>query len=652
MQFKYPEILYALTLLLIPIFIHLFQLRRFEKVSFTNVEFLKNVELQTRKSAKLKKFLILLSRLGLLASVILAFAQPYFSENKENSKPKTVLYIDNSLSMQAKDGSNTLLQNAIQSIIKSYPNSSDLKVITNNDVFKELNNKELKNQLLSIDYSPFSKDIQTVLLQANKSFKQIKGTKNHFVIVSDFQKNTKNTILDVDDDIEYSMVQLTPKNKNNISIDSVYIAKQNGLKIDVNVVLKSYHVAINNLPVSLYKDKILVGKTSCELKENSSSVVSFKIPFNDSFNGKIIIEDNSIEFDNELFFSLNKVEKINVLAIGNHNEYLSRIYPNSEFNLTNNKVNQVDYNKIKNQHLVVLNELDIIPISLQKELKGFVKDGGSLVIIPSIRTEISNYNQLFNSLRIGVITKKKESNHQINSINFSHPILDNVFEKQIKNFQYPTIKSLFETSLKNKLSILKLDNQEAFISQIKVGKGNVYWFASAISQLNSNFKSSPLIVPVFYNFGKQSYQLTKLYYTIGQNNQLSIKTAILNDEVLHIQSANSSENFIPLQQASQQKVTLTIEDNPFYAGFFQVLKGKESLRNIAFNYSRNESNSNYSNIKEIASQYKNVTFSTNIAQTFEAIDKTYRVKSYWKYFIILALLFLLIEILLIKFIKN
>ena len=60
MQFKHPEILYALILLIIPIIIHLFQLQKFKKVAFTNVEFLKRIELQTRKSSKLKKWLILL----------------------------------------------------------------------------------------------------------------------------------------------------------------------------------------------------------------------------------------------------------------------------------------------------------------------------------------------------------------------------------------------------------------------------------------------------------------------------------------------------------------------------------------------------------------------------------------------------------------
>ena len=80
MQFKHPEILYALLLLIIPILVHLFQLQRFVKVPFTNVKLLKTIEKQTRKSARLKKWLILLARLLVFTCLIFAFAQPYFSE--------------------------------------------------------------------------------------------------------------------------------------------------------------------------------------------------------------------------------------------------------------------------------------------------------------------------------------------------------------------------------------------------------------------------------------------------------------------------------------------------------------------------------------------------------------------------------------------
>ena len=655
MQFKYPEILYALLLLLIPIFIHLFQLRRFEKVAFTNVAFLKKVELQTRKSARLKKFLILLTRLGLFTALILAFAQPYFSQNKKQLQPKIALYLDNSLSMQAKDGTNELFKNAIQKIISNFNENSSLTVITNDNVYEDLNNKELKNQLLSLKYSPFSKDLNTVLLQANNKFKKNKNTQNHLLLISDFQsKNIKQEML-LNKDIQYSFVQLKPQNPKNISIDSVFIEKQNGLDIHLEVRLKSYNTVNDNLPVSLYKDQILTAKTSIALEKNKTNEVHFKIPFTDSFNGKIHIDDSNLAFDNDLFFSINKLEKINVLAIGEKNQFLTKIYSKTEFNFTNNKLNQVDYNSIAKQHLIVLNELRIIPISLQETLKKFVKNGGSLVFIPSVKANLTNYNQFFNSLKMGSVNEEITAEHSVNSINFSHPILNNVFEKRIKNFQYPTVKTVYATSFKNQSAILKLDNQQAFVSEIKSQKGKVYWFASAINQQNTNFKNSPLIVPIFYNFGKQSFQISSLYYTIGKQNKIAIKTTINKDEVLKVSSLDKSrlnEQFIPLQRVYQQKVVLEVDENPLVSGFYQVVKNNKTLQNLAFNYDREESETAYSDLESIKKQYPNIQVSSSIQETFQQLKENYQVKSYWKWFVLLAILFLIIEVLLIKFLKK
>ncbi|RZV65434.1 MAG: hypothetical protein EX254_05605, partial [Flavobacteriaceae bacterium] len=115
MQFKHPELLYALLLLLIPIIIHLFQLRRFKETPFTNVAFLKEVTLQTRKSSQLKKWLTLITRLLLLACAVLAFAQPFTSKSDTfNQERETVLYLDNSFSMQAMGSKGELMKRAVQ----------------------------------------------------------------------------------------------------------------------------------------------------------------------------------------------------------------------------------------------------------------------------------------------------------------------------------------------------------------------------------------------------------------------------------------------------------------------------------------------------------------------------------------------------------
>jgi len=119
MLFKNPELLYFLFLLIIPILIHLFQLQRFQKTAFTNVKFLKEIEQQTRKSSKLKKLLILITRILLFTSLILAFAQPHLKNENKNLNSKTFIYLDNSFSMQLKGENGEQLEKIKNDLIEN-----------------------------------------------------------------------------------------------------------------------------------------------------------------------------------------------------------------------------------------------------------------------------------------------------------------------------------------------------------------------------------------------------------------------------------------------------------------------------------------------------------------------------------------------------
>ena len=100
MKFAYPEFLYALFAIAIPIIIHLFNFRKFKKIYFSNVEFLKEVQQETQSKSQLKHLLILLSRILAIAFLVLAFAQPFIpvSDTAITDQNNVVgIYIDNSL---------------------------------------------------------------------------------------------------------------------------------------------------------------------------------------------------------------------------------------------------------------------------------------------------------------------------------------------------------------------------------------------------------------------------------------------------------------------------------------------------------------------------------------------------------------------------
>ncbi|RXJ45927.1 BatA domain-containing protein [Gelidibacter gilvus] len=642
MQFKNPEILYALLLLIIPIIVHLFQLRRFEKVAFTNVQFLKNITLQTRKSSQIKKWLTLLTRLLLLASIILAFAQPYqANKNSFTTKNETVIYLDNSFSMQAKGDNGTLLNAAVQDLIEHVDENEMLSLFTNDLNFYNTSIKAIKNDLIQLFYSSNQLDYDAVILKGKKAFSKDKGSIKNFILISDFQQKNDALSLKADSLVDYRLVQLQPKKINNVSIDSLYISKNVVETLELTVLLSNQgNQPIETLPVSLFEDNQLIAKSAVTIDNKSETI--FTIPNNKAFKGKITIEDSNLHYDNVLYFNLDEKERIKVLVINEANaEFLRKLYTDDEFDLTVVNFNELNFNSIIDQNLIVLNELKNIPNALITSLNSFSDDGGTILTIPSDELELSTYNQLFNSLLLPNFSSKISTEKRITKINFSHPLLANVFDKKVDNFQYPKVNSFYSLSSSSVASILSFEDNTPFLTQ----SNNVFAFAASLDDSNSNFKNSPLIVPVLYNIGKQSLKLPRLYYTIGISNTIDINTSLLQDEILRLDNADAS--IVPMQQTFSHKVQLTTDEYPNTAGTFEVKNKDNVVRNLSYNYDRKESQLNYMNLSQVTNSVKN----SSVASAIDDIKSTTNVNELWKWFVIFAIAFLIIEMLILKFLK-
>ncbi|WP_396600753.1 BatA domain-containing protein [Algibacter sp. R77976] len=641
MQFKHPELLYALFLLLIPIIVHLFQLRKFQKVDFTNVAFLKEATLQTRKSSQIKKWLILLTRLLLLAALAFAFAQPFTSKsNSFKTEKETVIYLDNSFSMQAKGNQGELLKRAVQDIISNVPENENISIFTNNTIFKNTSIKAIKNDLLKLEYSPNQFTVEAALLKSNTFFNNKSNTLKNTILISDFQEDESQIINKEDTLLNLNFVKLSAINKNNISVDSLYISDSNPTSVELKVILKNSGISIENLPVSLYNNDKLIAKTSVAIEQDSET--TFSLPVNETINGKITIDDANLQFDNTLYFNINKASKINVLSINNSDDaFLKRIYNATEFNYNATPINQLNYNLIDAQNLIILNELNNIPVALASALNQFTKQNGSLIIIPSKTINNTSYNQFLansNSSFSDLVSSEK----RITTINYSHPLYNNgVFEKQVKNFQYPKVSSFYNLTSSNLSSVLKFEDGKTFLGQ----RQNTYIFSAALNTNNSSFKNSPLIVPTLYNIAKQSFKIPELYYTIGKDNSFDVETKMQQDAVLSL--VNNDINIIPKQQYFNNKVVVNTSESPAFAGTYSIQNKNEIVKNVSYNYSRNESNLSYRDLSAL----EHVTVSDSITKVFDTIKSDTKVNALWKWFVIFALALLIIEMLILKFFK-
>lgn len=648
MHFKNPEILYLLALLIIPVLVHLFQLQKFVKTPFTNVSFLHKIIQQTRQSSRIKKWLILATRLLLFSTIVIAFSQPYISNKKASVKQHNYIYLDNSLSTNTKGKRGDLLQVSAQDIIKHASDKDEYSLLTNSNFYPKKTKNELKNILLKIKNTAKKIDISTVLLKFDTEIKnKIKGL-DKIILISDFQNTYKNEFTNVTP--IFSAIKLTPVIKNNISVDSIFISNLNTDSFTLNVLVRNQGEPKKNIPIAIYNHSKLISKRSTSFEKNAYKTIEFKIKNQKEFTGKISSNFSDIyPFDNTLYFTLKNNQKINVLSIGKNADFLTKIYNKKEFNFNQSTPQNTDYNSISKQQLIVLNEIENIPDVLIKKMKDFSQNGGSLAIIPNRKSNIYSYNNLLKALGVGKIGSKRNSPLKITAINFEHPLFENVFSKNITNFQYPSVQSYYPIDSNNASKIIGFENNSPFISQIKNKKRTVYWVSASLERDNSNFINSPLIVPVFYNFGKLSFKNSQLFYRIGLTNKIDIETKTRENQVVRI--LNSENSLIPLQSKFENKVRITTNAASLTPGFYQVLEGKDTIQTLAFNYPKEESFINFMDLNELKKISQKGIITGSISDVFEKINKKNQVHWLWKWFLTLAIVSLLLEILILKFYK-
>lgn len=641
MHFKHPEILYFLFLLVIPILVHLFQLRRFKKTYFTNVKLLKELQQQTHKTSTIKKWLLLATRLLLLTFLILAFAQPFFEAKESQQKQnELVILLDNSFSMQAKGENGELFKKAVQDILESVDENQIFSIVSPSVAFWDIDKHAIQSDLQKLSYTYLPFEIDNLVNQVQLSKPNIPVD---YIVVTDGVEVKPSRLLN---NTKSSVYFWLPKSEKqyNCNVENMSIVNVSDNLYDIKIDLKAFGTLQDKVQLSIFEDEQVIAKTQVDFEDNKAEVI-VSIPKKD-MQGTVVIDDKSLIFDNTYYFTLEKPEKSNVLVVSNeaNTSFLSKIYTDKEFKLEVSTLKELDFSKIENQDCIVLNELKNLPQSLLNTLQVFYQNGGNIVVVPNVESNIDDYNNMFQKFGNGKIINSFTTEKEITKINFKHPLYENVFEKTVSNFQYPKVNSGFQLS-GNFFNILTFSDGQSFLASLSNKIGTLYLFSSALNKENSNFQNSPLIVPTFYKMAFSKSHTTSSTFEIGQNSNLILNTSLAKDEVVTVKNENYS--FIPIQQIITNKVKLTFQDYPEVAGNYNIIQQDKEIAKISFNYPKNESNC-------VQNNTLNFDNFTPIKSVSEALDEMYSKRLdtvLWKWFLAATLLFLIIELLIQKFVK-
>lgn len=672
MHFIYPDFLWALLLLFLPIIIHFFNIRKYKKIYFSDISLLKKITEQKQIKNKLKEILILISRLLALFFLIMAFAQPVLKKNQNNldgNNTNVIIYIDNSFSMENVSKEGKLIEvsiNKAKEIINSFPKSTKFYVFTNDMNFNQTKHlsydesldllSKIKITSASLPLSILFKKIQTLNL-SNPVLFILSDAQKKFTDISNIPKTNITTY--------YFLI--SPTQKNNISIDSVWV--DNPIVLPNNP--QQLHIKItnhnsdnvNNLPVKLLLNGVQVSVLNVSIPSHQSiKTTTYITPTYSSFQfGKIFINDYPMTFDDELYFSINSNIRLKVLLInGSHNpvsaKYLESFFRNdSIFIFSEQQEKQINFSEIDNQDVVIINELTEISSGLEEQLKILCNKGKTVIVIPYIQNERYYLPSDLQQYQ----WKQDTSIQYISNHVLFHPLFHSAFEKTNEIYKMPSIKNYIYTDYVTYLEpIILFNNEKPLLYKYTKNNWNYFLFTSTLDSEKNKLPLHPLFVPLMYQLCFTSIPVNPLYYYCKTTQNIKVPTITFNsDNSPKIISVNAKENplqIIPIFKAQGFVSYISIPaDYDIVPGHYFLQWRNQNMFSLSFNFNRAESDMQFYSEKELINlmnSYNLKNFKINELSSVSAqkiIKSEIEGQSYWKLCLFLSLLFFTTESLII-----
>ena len=672
MHFIYPAFLFALLTLAIPVIIHLFNFRKFQKVNFSNVQFLKEIQEQQASRRNLKERLILAARLLALLFLILAFARPYLSgqDTGNGGRQNAVsVFVDNSYSMQTLNREGSLLDDAKQKakeIASAYNINDRFQLLTQDFEGKHqrlLSRDEFNDAVDQVKISPQSRNLQQIISRQQNLLNTQPGAIKSVYIISDLQKNMAAKPLKTDSSIAISLIQLKAGKLPNVAVDSVWLLSavhRPGESEKLVVRLHNYAgEKADKIPLKVLINgaQKALGSYSIPARSVQNDTLSFMGLPAGWQQGLVELQDNPVTFDNKFYFSFNVNQQMPVLLIdgGIPNPYLKAVFGSDPFFAASRVPDgNVDYAGLNSLPIVVISDVKAISTGLAQQLKTYVAKGGTLVVFPSADANLANYRAFLQPMNAAWPEKLMTEATKVSALNRQSPVFKNVFESFPENPDLPVIKRYFQLSPPRggQDNLMQLTGGQSFWAGYASGRGKVYVSAVPLNEEYSNLPRHALFVPILFRIALLSGHDLPLFYTLGEDETLEIPPVQITEKQL-LKLVKGDQSTIPDVRQQEGGTLLYLSDQLHETGIYSLKKQDSTMASLAFNDNRSESDMSYLSqaaLKELMP--KSTTLLTGGNASLKGIvAETNFGTQLWKLCIILALIFLAAEILLIRYFK-
>ena len=667
MGFLYPQFLFGLLALSIPLIIHLFNFRRTQKVYFSNSQFLQQVKDSKSARQKLKHLLIMASRMLFLFFLVLAFAQPFIPKDESVEQQDLVyIYLDNSLSMSNQVTSDLsafdqAIQNA-EDIVRLYPKETKFKLLTNDfsspfRVFRS--GEEILDMLTEVDQTGVQREFPEIWNRLNS---QPSSAKSDWYLISDFQKSTFSSLQTFDQDSlqNYFFIPLSFNSTSNLFVDSVFLKNPFLIANDQNsIAIRMRNTGsepVRDLVLSLAINDRQVANAGIDIPPGGVGMteINLNFPLEGTNPARISFEEFPVSFDNDFYFNLNLTQRAVIIEIKNTSNITSvaKVYGNNKlFNFQSYHINNLDYTAVDQADLVILNALEQPLNSLIDRLLAFRESGGHILIIPGPSADISGLQRIANFAPLRV--SQDTSYVPLEAPEEQNPFFQNIFEDQrSQSISMPTVRNTIIWDTQRGDNYLIAKNGIPYLSS-DYGR-QVYLFGSPLTDKYTSLTQHAVFVPIMYKVAALSKAFDRKLYHTTDEQVIVIKLDSANGNELYSMS-NGEEEIVPDQRILGQELFLEVPSEIVKPGFYSLSSPQGVVELIPYNNTQQESFMDQFSATELEELLGGENVSVLGESEFQQYtDRILKAKSgipLWKYAVILALLSLLAEVLLIRFLK-
>jgi hypothetical protein len=693
-SFLNPFVLLAMAAVAVPLFLHLFNLRRPTTVDFSSLDFVKELQETAVQRVRIKEWLLLALRMLAIACLVMAFAQPTLTGNLAGvtGAVRTAhgLVVDNSLSMgvDSEEGG-TAFDQAVrrgQGVLETVEDEDEVAVwptarTTDGHPSLTTNVGVSREALANLAARPGAASLAHTIGRAAATLRESSAPRKVVYVASDLQRSTlgDSVAAQVQEGVQVRLLPVGTREPGNVGVRDVTVVSriaEVGEPVQIEATLVNHgSETLRNYVASVYLSGERVAQATTTLEPGLETTVSFTVTPQERgwLSSAVVTADDDFPPDDRHHFTLHVPEERRVLVVkgdGQQTRYVDlalssemiadriafRTTSIAETRLASTELGQYDAVLLVGPRSLSSGEVDA--------LTRYVNRGGGVLLFPSDQAEPDTYNALLGALNAGAVQGfsgspgGSPSVASFERVDLEHPLFEGVFNQERRRDAEVEQPEIYHTmnlrpSGRSGQTLIELSSGVPFLHEVRHGGGVALVSAVAPTPRWSDLPVRGLFVPLLYRsvyYLSAGASVAGEQLVAGEPGELRI-TGVAPGTSLRLVGPEGSE-VAPDQRSLFGATLLTVGRTLDLPGVYDVRAEDRLVRRIAVNVDPAESDLRTATPDSAAATLQRVlgtpvqsldnTNSENVAETLRTQQAGTEL---WNVFLLLALGFLVAEML-------